>query len=304
MRQAGTLPGEQQAERFADYLLTLGITTRLEKQGDAWAVWVREEERVPQAKEELAAFARNPTDPRFSEAETKARTIRREVAEKEEQARKNIVELRGRWSTPGGRQPLTMILIGVSLLVAVATGIGEEGGELQSQLSIAAQAPQAAGPQPFLPEVRQGEVWRLVTPIFLHFGVAHLLFNMLMLYRLGGLIESSRGQVKLALLVLSAAAFSNVAEYFWQYFRPDPANFGGMSGVLYAMAGYAWMKSRFDPTVNIYLPPDTVMFLVLWLFICMTGAVGPIANVAHVAGFVFGIVTGYAPIARRRMGKD
>ena len=68
MRQAGTLPGEQQAERFADYLLTLGITTRLEKQGDAWAVWVREEERVPQAKEELAAFARNPADPRFAEA--------------------------------------------------------------------------------------------------------------------------------------------------------------------------------------------------------------------------------------------
>jgi GlpG protein len=292
MRQAGTLPGEQEAERFADYLLTLGITTRLEKQGDAWAVWIREEERVPQAKQELAAFTSNPADPRYAGAADKARSIRRETAEKEDQARKNVVELRGRWSSPSGQQPLTFILIGISILVAVITRVGNEGAELQQRLSISSYAPGSDGRDPLLPEVRQGEIWRLVTPIFMHFGVMHLVFNMWMLLRLGSQVEASRGHTKLAALVLTAAVFSNLSQYFW-----SGPSFGGMSGVLYALFGYSWMKSRFDPMANIYLSPDSVLFMIVWLFVCMTGQVGPIANAAHASGFIYGIAAGYLPIA-------
>jgi len=302
MRQAGTLPGEQEAERFADYLLTLGITTRIEKQGDGWAVWVRDEECVPQAKEELEAFARNPADPRYAGAESKARTLRREAAEKEEQARQNLVELRGRWSPPGGRRPVTMILIGISLLVAVATNLGEELNEVQSGLSIANIEPRGGNTitdRKGLQDIRDGEVWRLVTPIFLHFGPLHLIFGMWMLFRLGGLVESSRGPTKMALLVLTAAALSNLAQYAWS----QHPSFGGMSGVIYSLFGYAWMKSRFDPGTNIFVSPDTVVFLIAWLFICMTGAVGPIANAAHVGGFVVGISTGFAPVALRKLRK-
>jgi GlpG protein len=301
MRQAGTLPGEQEAERFADYLLTLGITTRVEKQGDSWAVWVREEERVPQAKQELEAFAGNPADPRYADVESKAQTLRREAAAKDEQARKNIVELRGRWSPAYGWQPLTMILIGLCASVALATNLGDDLNAVQSGLSIVHLEPRGEDTVSYregLQDIRDGQVWRLVTPIFLHFGPLHLIFNLWMLFRLGGLVEANRGQVKMALLVLTSAVVSNLAQYAW-----SGPMFGGMSGVLYALFGYAWMKSRFDPAVNIYLPPDFVVIMIAWLFLCMTGLIGGVADAAHVGGLVAGVIIGYAPVAWRKLAR-
>jgi GlpG protein len=61
------------------------------------------------------------------------------------------------------------------------------------------------------------------------------------------------------------------------------------------------MKTRFDPTVGIYLPPDTIAMMVIWLFICMTGRVGPVANAAHVGGLISGMVIGIAPVLWRRL---
>jgi GlpG protein len=71
--------------------------------------------------------------------------------------------------------------------------------------------------------------------------------------------------------------------------------------VLYGLFGYAWMKSRYEPSVGIYLPRDVVVIMIAWLFLCMTGRVGPIANAAHVAGFVVGIVVGIAPFLWRKI---
>jgi len=64
-----------------------------------------------------------------------------------------------------------------------------------------------------LVEVRGGEVWRLVTPIFIHFSIFHILFNCMMAYQLGGAIEMNRGSTRLALLVLLTAVPSNLAQF-------------------------------------------------------------------------------------------
>jgi GlpG protein len=61
------------------------------------------------------------------------------------------------------------------------------------------------------------------------------------------------------------------------------------------------MKSRYDPSAGMYLPPDTVTLMILWLFICMTGKVGPIANAAHVSGLITGVVVGVAPLLWRKL---
>ncbi len=71
----------------------------------------------------------------------------------------------------------------------------------------------ANGKEVILPWPRQilaGQVWRLVTPIFLHFGPFHLLFNMVFLYLLGGMIEERRGPWRYLLLGLVCAVLSNV----------------------------------------------------------------------------------------------
>jgi rhomboid protease GlpG len=143
-----------------------------------------------------------------------------------------------------------------------------------------------------------GEVWRLVTPIFMHFGlqgipIFHLLFNMGWLLALGTMIEVRRGSLRLALVVLVASIVSNVAEYlFMDRYLEKYYIFGGMSGVVYGLFGYVWMKSLYEPEQGMILNPNSVSIMLIWLVLCMTGVLGPIANAAHVGGLIVGIILG------------
>ncbi len=137
-------------------------------------------------------------------------------------------------------------------------------------------------------DVLHGEVWRLVTPILVHFGVLHILFNMMWLWDLGGSLERLRGAAFVGLFVVTAAIASNVA----QYAIAGNPYFGGMSGVVYAMLGYVWMRGRRDPAFGIALQSGTVMMMLAWYVLCWTGLLGPIANWAHTAGLLLGVAWG------------
>src|SRR5262249_48437129 len=139
--------------------------------------------------------------------------------------------------------------------------------------------------------------------IFLHFGIWHLLFNMFMLYDLGGVIEQRRGPLRYLLLVLVLAVLSNLVQYYFGHPVREGSElkwlhlpmFGGMSGVVYGLFGYIWMKARFQPEAGLHIHPNTVVYLVAWFFLCMTGWVGPIANGAHAGGLIAGMLIGYLP---------
>src|SRR5262249_15911482 len=143
-----------------------------------------------------------------------------------------------------------------------------------------------------------GEVWRLVTPIFMHFGlqgipIIHLLFNMGWLVALGTMIELRRDSLTLALVVLVTAIVSNLAEYaYMDRYLEKYYVFGGMSGVVYGLFGYIWMKSLYEPEQGMILHPNSVSIMLIWLVLCMTGILGPVANAAHVAGLIAGIILG------------
>jgi GlpG protein len=119
---------------------------------------------------------------------------------------------------------------------------------------------------------------------------------MYMLYVLGAMIEARRGTLVLLALVLVSAVASNLG----QYIDTGP-NFGGMSGVDYALFGYAWMQSRFNPRGGIFISQYTVFIGILWLVICMSSkAGGDIANTAHLVGLAVGVVSGYVPLLLKR----
>jgi GlpG protein len=109
------------------------------------------------------------------------------------------------------------------------------------------------------------------------------------LYDFGRQIEFRRGSWRLGLLVLVTAAASNLAQY-----GADHPAFGGMSGVVFGLFGYIWMKARFDPDAGLYMHPNTVVFVLFWGVLCTTGYVGPIANYAHGAGLAAGVMVGLA----------
>ena len=146
-----------------------------------------------------------------------------------------------------------------------------------------------------LPEIRHGELWRLLTPIFIHFGPVHILCNMLWLRDLGSMIEGRQSSWHLAALVLAFAACSNFA----QFYVSGPA-FGGMSGVVYGLLGYIWIRGKRDPGSGLYLHPSTVLMMIVWFFACYSGFIGRVANTAHAVGLGLGMAWGYLSSLRHR----
>ena len=66
-----------------------------------------------------------------------------------------------------------------------------------------------------------------------------------------------------------------------------------MSGVVYGLLGYIWMRGKFDPGSGLYLHPSTVTMMIIWFFACFTPIIPNVANAAHAAGLVIGIAWGY-----------
>src|SRR5438270_379342 len=91
------------------------------------------------------------------------------------------------------------------------------------------------------------ELWRVVTPAFIHFSEFHILFNMLWLFSLGGQLELRYGSARLVVLVLLMAVPSNLCQYFFstiviEGWKPVVTQssplFGGMSGVVFGLFGF------------------------------------------------------------------
>ena len=82
--------------------------------------------------------------------------------------------------------------------------------------------------------------------------------------------------------------YNLIAEYLWS----GPGFVGGMSGVVYGLAGYVWMLGKYNHASGVFLDRANIQWMLVWLVVCFTGAVGPIANVAHVAGLIIGLIWG------------
>ncbi|TQV81004.1 rhomboid family intramembrane serine protease [Exilibacterium tricleocarpae] len=141
--------------------------------------------------------------------------------------------------------------------------------------------------------VQQGELWRLVTPIFLHFGIFHIVFNSLWLWVLGQKLESFMGPWRLLGFIILTAVVSNTCQYLWS----RPVTFGGMSGVIYGFIGYIWLRQRLAPVSQLALPSGYIGFMLFWLVLCMSGVVTwvaqvGIANAAHFSGLLVGVIAG------------
>ncbi|MDQ3438842.1 MAG: rhomboid family intramembrane serine protease [Planctomycetota bacterium] len=305
MRQIGSIPDETDAKRFGDYLLSAGMKNHVEEDSSGWAVWVEDDDKLDAAKAELEAFRANSTDAKYSTASRKAEKIRVEEEKKQKRLAKRFHDVRTSWGAPQQwAMPVSMALILLSLLAAAATALGENVtgpgmNALQIQSVKYVDTPDGMGMivPPMLHDVRRGQVWRLITPIFLHMGVLHLIFNMIWLRDFGSQIERHRSSGYVLLLVVVAAIVSNLAQYWWS----DSPRFGGMSGVVYALFGYVWIKGRCEPHLGMGVSQQTVLFMLGWMVFCIIMPTLAVANAAHVLGLVVGVAMAYAPIELRKV---
>jgi GlpG protein len=293
----GQIESETAARRFSDFLYVQRIPNQVEHdQDNRWNVWVHSDDDLARASQMLTSFRANPNDPQFQSAQ-RADQVREQEEQEQKDFQKRVRTRRDvfRRFAQYGLGPLTALLISICILVFILSKFARDlepvhflffsehlraGGLLDRMLGST--------------EIRSGQIWRLFTPMFLHFGIIHIVFNMMWMRDLGGMIETMEGALRLLLLVMVSALISNWA----QYVVTGHPLFGGMSGVVYALLGYVWMKGKYQPGSGLFLHKQTVMMMLIWLVVCFTGMMGPIANYAHLAGLLTGVVWGF--LASRR----
>jgi GlpG protein len=298
MRQVGRLDNELDANVFRDFLFSRGITCDVEAAGEgAWSLWVHEEDRLAEVNELFARFRQNPDDHMFIAGADSGEKRRAEAEKQERSSRRQLdrqEKLNKVYGLTGGGIA-TWALIAISVIVYVLMQFGAK--EVVFKSLMISQYLFTPGTTPFLIEVQSGQLWRLLTPVFMHFGILHIIFNMMWLRDLGSMIENIRGTRFFLLFLVLTAAASNVA----QYFASGPL-FGGMSGVVYGLLGFVWMQSRFNPWSGFVLHSMTVQMMLFWYVLCLTGVIGNIANTTHTVGLLVGVAWGYLDARQRASG--
>ena len=296
MRLIGHLAEEKAARTFADYLYVQKIESHVEfEKADGWGVWINDEDKLEEAARLLTAFRLNPADPTYQAQAKSASELRAEAEKDEANYRKKLSDRRHllRPLRDYGFGPLTFGLIAISVVVFFLSKFGKDFQPIVGLFITESTTGNHFGQS--LLEIRHGQVWRLITPIFIHFDPLHILFNMLWLRDLGSMIEARQSSRQLAILVGVIAVCSNLG----QFFLAGPV-FGGMSGVVYGLLGYIWMRSKFDPGSGLYLHPATVAMMIIWFLACFTPIIPHVANGAHAVGLVMGLAWGYLSSLRYR----
>ena len=140
------------------------------------------------------------------------------------------------------------------------------------------------------PEVVQGEWWRLVTSMFLHGGVVHLLLNGWALYQLGSLFELLMGSVRLLLVYFITGIAGSLASAFITQNHSVGAS-GAIFGLMGALIAFL-LKHRDNLTPQ---AKSLLMQLLLWAGInVFLGFSTPgIDNAAHLGGAAAGLLLGF-----------
>lgn len=276
MRRIATLDVFQNADVFMEHLVRRKIPAEIsEGRDNTTEVWIVKEEDVEKARELLNIFLADPSSlslPPPLPADTSKKTVKRH----------SLPPVTREFSVG----IVTIILTIISTVLAISSNFGAEMTVI-APLTIA--SPSASGHDAaFLQEVRTGQIWRLMTPIFLHFGFLHLLFNMLWLSDLGLRLEKKHGPYFFLALVATIGIISNIAQY-----AVGGPLFGGMSGVVYGLLGYTWIRSRIDPASGFYVHEHTMVLMMIWLVMGMLKVIPHIANAAHLSGLIIGLFLGW-----------
>lgn len=254
MFQLGSLKDKALALKLKQEMEELGLSVVLQSQDEDYYLFVEKESDFPAALDHYRVALGIPKSFEAPEEYNRLRTL------------------------PLGK--VSLFIIGVCVILFGVNLLGEKNS-FYSHFMFSNQH------QSLFYEIKNGQIWRLVTPAFLHFGFLHLFFNLLWLKDLGTLIEWKRGRAFFIVFLLILAIVSNLTQYLT--FGP---RFGGMSGVVYGFLGYIWVYRALIPKYPLGLPKSDVVMMIIWFFLCLFGVFGPIANVAHAAGLSMGMLVG------------
>ena len=292
MRKVGSLEDVQKAETFRWYLISQDIETKINEIGEhSTEIWVFKDEDWKRARDFFEQFKAAVDISSFQAAAEGVQKTQPVEAKKVEAP---LVR------TQGLQSMATFALMALSVLFFMMHFVDKDRWLMRHLMISQDILANSMGIKSFR-EILSGQVWRLVTPIFIHSDFFHILFNMIWLYQFGRLVEETIGTLKFLLLVVFIAAFSNLAFYLVS----GPV-FGGMSGVVYGLFTFMWACDRYSMVSPYRMDPNLAKFLGGFYVVCwILSALGfPVANTVHGVGALCGLlagifVSGYLKRARK-----
>jgi len=142
----------------------------------------------------------------------------------------------------------------------------------------------------FRPITLDGQWWRLLTSVFLHIGIFHILFNMYALLYIGLLLEPYLGKLRFGAAYLFTGIISSLTSIYWHPLTIS----AGASGAIFGMYGIflALLTTNIiDKKTRSALFTSIGIFVV---FNLMNGTKAGIDNAAHIGGLISGLIIGYA----------
>lgn len=174
---------------------------------------------------------------------------------------------------------VTVLLIAANVLCFVAEILHGGSENTQTLLDMGAS---------FLPLIAGGEYYRLFTCMFLHFGITHLMNNMIALGALGSFLEPKVGNIRLLLVYLIGGVFGNVVSVGWDWLTGDYAVSVGASGGVFALFGCVFYLFLFQREKVREL---SLVRMVLALGFLFAGSFeAGVDAVAHLGGLVGGFL--------------
>ena len=178
------------------------------------------------------------------------------------------------------KAPCTVALIVVNVAVFIFLSFGGMTEDAYYMLQNGAM---------YLPLLQQGEYYRLITSIFLHFGFSHLVNNMLMLGVMGWQLELVVGKIKFLIIYFAAGIGGNMLSALVEMRTGDFAVSAGASGAIFGIIGaLLYIAVRNHGQIGNVSGQGILVMIALTLYYGFTSS--GVDNFAHIGGLAAGFV--------------
>lgn len=148
-----------------------------------------------------------------------------------------------------------------------------------------------------------GEWYRLFTCTFLHFGMAHLMNNMVLLFFAGRYLEQALGRIKYLVLYLLSGIGSSCISLYMMVRKDEPAVSAGASGAIFGIIGaLLWVAIRNRGRFETLTTRGLLFMIALCLYYGFTSV--DVDNWGHIGGLLCGFVLGVLLYRKKTVGKD
>jgi len=144
------------------------------------------------------------------------------------------------------------------------------------------------------------EPWTIITNLFVHGGIGHIIVNMISLYFLGSFVLRLVGEKRFLVVYFLGGIIGNIFFYvFYAFLEPLDVTGLGASGAIFALGGALAIMAPRLPVFMFFIPVPVPLWIAIVVFLLISFMPG-IAWQAHLGGLLLGLAAGYY-FKRRRI---